>query len=82
MGLDGMDWDGILVSDPVPIGLWILTVLGLGLGLGLGTLDLGLGLDNMQKVSRYQIKITPRAEVGGCGSIDQRAIQIFNADIL
>ena len=31
----------ILVSDPVPIGLWILTVLGLGLGLGLGELDLG-----------------------------------------
>ena len=39
---------GILVSDPVPIGLWILTVLGLGLGLGLGTLDLGLGLDNRE----------------------------------
>ena len=37
---------GILVSDPVPIGLWILTVLGLGLGLGLGGLDFGLGLDN------------------------------------
>ena len=37
----------ILVSDPVPIGLWILTVLGLGLGLGLGILDLGLGLDNL-----------------------------------
>ena len=37
---------GILVSNPVPIGLWILTVLGLRLGLGLGGLDLGLGLDN------------------------------------
>ena len=41
----------------VPIGLWILTVLGLGLGLGLGTLDLGLGLDNFPKclqICRYK----------------------------
>ena len=37
---------GILVSDPVPIGLWILTALGLALGLSLGILDLGLELDN------------------------------------
>ena len=37
---------GIFVSDPVPIGLWILTALGLALGFGLGILDLGLGLDN------------------------------------
>ena len=35
------------MSDPVPIGLWILTVLDLGLGLCLGGLDLGLGLDNI-----------------------------------
>ena len=35
----------ILVSSPVPIGLWIFA-LGLGLGFGLGELDLGLGLDN------------------------------------
>ena len=33
---------GILVSDPVPIGFWILTALGLAWGLGLGILDLGL----------------------------------------
>ena len=48
MGWGGVGWVayGILVSDPVPIGLWILTALGLALGLGLGILDLGLGLDN------------------------------------
>ena len=38
---------GILVSDPVPIGLWILTALGFASGIGLGILDLGLGLDNI-----------------------------------
>ena len=33
---------GILVSDPVPIGLWILTALGLALGFGLIVKLLGL----------------------------------------
>ena len=46
----GVGWVAhvILVSDPVPIGLWILTLLGWGIGLG--TLDLGLGLDNIRKI--------------------------------
>ena len=35
----GLVAHGILVSDPVPIGLWILTALDLALGLGLGILD-------------------------------------------
>ena len=44
---------GILVSDPVPIGPWILTAFGLTFGLGLGILDLGLGLDNLQRVKTF-----------------------------
>ena len=41
------------MSDPVPIGLWILTVLGLGLGLGLRILDLGPGLDNFMETINF-----------------------------
>ena len=44
---------GILVSDPVPIGLWILTALGLASGIGLGILDLGLGLDKNLKFELF-----------------------------
>ena len=48
----------ILVTDPVPIGLWILIVFGLGLGLGLGTLDLGQGLDN-NIITEYECHVPP-----------------------
>ena len=37
-----------LVSDPVPIELWILIALSLQFGVGVGELDFELGLDNLE----------------------------------
>ena len=51
------------MSDPVPIGLWILTAFGLAFGLGLGILDLGLGLD--KNITNKDSDIKDRSESYG-----------------
>ena len=69
---------GILVSDPVPIGLWILTAFGLAFGLGLGILDLGPGLDNCT----YLFLVEQSQDLSANSRSDIKVFIIFMANFL